>query len=67
MRPDDYFANRANAAVRQQIVDAATDGLKSPDTFLRAVALYRGEDRTVDYLAIPRSLVSRSKNRQTTC
>lgn len=57
MRPDDYFANRANVVVRQQIVDAATDGLKSPDTFLRAVALYRGEDRTVDYLAIPRSIV----------
>ena len=57
MRPDDYFANRANAAIRQQIVEAATDGVKAPDAFLRAVALYRGEDRTVDYLTIPRSLV----------
>jgi len=57
MRPEDYFNNRANVAIRQQVIDAATDGLKAPDTFLRAVALYRGEDRTVEYLAIPRSIV----------
>jgi peptidyl-prolyl cis-trans isomerase D len=57
MRPEDYFNNRANVAIRQQIIDASTDGLKSPDTFLRAVALYRGEDRTVEYLSIPRSIV----------
>ncbi len=57
MRPQDYFANTANIAVRQQIVEAATDGLKAPDTFLRAVALYRGEDRTIDYLVLPRSSV----------
>ncbi len=57
MRPEDYFNNRANVAIRQQIIDASTDGLKAPDTFLRAVALYRGEDRTVEYLSIPRSIV----------
>jgi len=57
MRPEDYFNNRANVAIRQQIIDASTDGLKAPDTFLRAVALYRGEDRTVEYISIPRSIV----------
>lgn len=57
MRPEDYFNNRANTAVRQQIVDATTGGMKAPDAFLRAVALYRGEDRTVDYINLPRSLV----------
>lgn len=57
MRPEDYFANRANVAIRQQIVEASTDGMKAPDTFLRAVALYQGEDRTVDYLTLPRSMV----------
>jgi len=57
MRPEDYFNNRANVAIRQQIIDAGTDGLKAPDTFLRAVALYRGEDRTVEYLNVPRSIV----------
>src|SRR6185436_13835583 len=44
-------------AVRQQIVEAISDGLPAPDAFLEAVALYRGEDRTVDYLPMPRSLV----------
>jgi len=57
MRPDDYFASRSQVAIRQQIVEALSDGLKAPDTFLRAVALYRGEDRTVDYLVLPKSLV----------
>ncbi|WP_442577523.1 SurA N-terminal domain-containing protein [Mesorhizobium sp. ASY16-5R] len=57
MRPEDYFENRAQVAIRQQIVEAVADGIKAPDTFLRAVSLYRGEDRTAEYLALPRSLV----------
>lgn len=57
MQPEDYFNSRAQVAIRQQIVDAATDGMKAPDTFLRAVALYQGEDRTVDYLTLARSTV----------
>jgi peptidyl-prolyl cis-trans isomerase D len=57
MRPEDYLRNRSQVAVRQQIVEAVADGLKAPDTFLKAVALYRGEDRTVDYLTLPKSLV----------
>ncbi|MEO9336886.1 SurA N-terminal domain-containing protein [Mesorhizobium sp. SB112] len=57
MRPDDYFDNRAQVAVRQQIVEAVSDGMQAPDAFLRAVALYRGEDRTADYIVLPRSLV----------
>jgi peptidyl-prolyl cis-trans isomerase D len=57
MRPEDYLTNRAKVAVRQQIVQAVSDGMKAPDTFLDAVALYRGEDRTVDYIILPKSLV----------
>lgn len=57
MRPEDYLANRAQVARRQQIIEAATDGIKVPDTFLKAFALYQGEDRTVDYLVLPKSLV----------
>ncbi|QPC87777.1 peptidylprolyl isomerase [Mesorhizobium sp. NBSH29] len=57
MRPADYLDSRAKVAVRQQIVEAVSDGMKVPDTFLRAVALYRGEDRTVDYVALPQALV----------
>lgn len=57
MRPEDYLENRGQVAIRQQIVEAVSDGLKAPDTFLRAVALYRGEDRTAEYLVLPKSLV----------
>lgn len=57
MRPDDYFNSRAQMAVRQQIIEAVSDGLTAPDAFLRAVALYNGEDRTVDYLVLPKSMV----------
>ena len=57
MRPEDYLKNRSQVAVRQQIVEAVSDGLKAPDAFLKAFALYRGEDRTIDYVALPRSLV----------
>lgn len=57
MSPNDYLINRGQVAVRQQIVEAVSDGMSAPDTLLRAVALYSGEDRTVDYLVLPRSLV----------
>lgn len=57
MRPQDYFHNREQVAIRQQIVESVSNGLKAPDAFLRAVALYRGEDRTVDYLMLSPSLL----------
>ncbi|PSJ61703.1 peptidylprolyl isomerase [Kumtagia ephedrae] len=57
MRPEDYLTNRAQEAVREQIIDAVAEGMKAPDAFLRALALYSGEDRTVDYLSLPRSTV----------
>lgn len=57
MTAEDYLRNRQQVAVRQQIVEAISDGLDAPDAFLEAVALYRGEDRTVDYLSLSRSLV----------
>lgn len=58
MRPEDYLRNREQVAVRQQIVDAVADGLKVPDTFLRAVSLYQGENRTAEFVTIPRSVVA---------
>lgn len=57
MRPEDYLKNRGQLAVRQQIVEAVSDGMTVPDTFLRAVALYRGEDRTAEYVVLPKSAV----------
>ncbi|MFP1632780.1 peptidyl-prolyl cis-trans isomerase [Zhengella sp. ZM62] len=57
MRPEDYLRNRQQVAVRQQIVEAVSDGLRIPDTFLKAAALYRGEDRTVEFIKLPGALV----------
>lgn len=52
-----YFQSREQAAARQQIIEAMSDGVEPPDAFLRAVSLYRGEDRSADYLVLPKSLV----------
>jgi peptidyl-prolyl cis-trans isomerase D len=57
MRADDYLKSREKIAVRQQIVEAITDGLSVPDTYLSAVALHAGENRTIDYITIPVSSV----------
>jgi len=57
MRPEDYLRNREQAAVRQQIVDAVASGVSAPDELLRGIARYRGEDRTVEYVALSRSAV----------
>ncbi|MCB1384008.1 MAG: SurA N-terminal domain-containing protein [Notoacmeibacter sp.] len=53
MRPEDYLKNREQVATRQQIVEAISDGITIPDTFLKAAALYQGEDRTVEFVAVP--------------
>lgn len=57
LRPEDYLRSQGRVLLRQQIVQALSEGVKAPDAFLKAVALYRGEDRTVEYLTLPRSLV----------
>lgn len=57
MRPGDYISSREQAAVREQVVEAVSDGVRAPDALLTAVALHRGEDRTAEYVALPRSLV----------
>lgn len=57
MSPQAYLANQEKAVMRSQIVDAVAEGVTPPDLLLRNVALYRGEDRTVEYVALPRSLV----------
>lgn len=57
MRPEDYLKSREQVAKRQQIVEAVSGNMDMPDTFLRAVALYQGENRTVEYLVLPTSIV----------
>jgi peptidyl-prolyl cis-trans isomerase D len=57
MRPEDYLQSRERVAVRQQIVDAVSDGVKLPDVYLQAMAVHAGESRDVDYIKLPVSLV----------
>jgi peptidyl-prolyl cis-trans isomerase D len=57
MRPEAYLRSRGQVATREQLIKAVSDGLSVPEAFLRAVALYQGEDRTVDFIALPKSLV----------
>ena len=57
VRPEDYLRNRGQVAIRQQIVEAVSDGLQPPDTFLRALAIYRGEGRTAEFILLPRASV----------
>lgn len=52
IRPQDYLDNRAQVARRQQIVDAVTEGITFPNTMLKALALYEGESRTIDYVTL---------------
>lgn len=57
MRPEDYLKSRSQVAIRQQVVESVTDGIKAPDAYLSALALHGGESRDVDYIALPVSIV----------
>ncbi|WP_439272386.1 SurA N-terminal domain-containing protein [Pseudochrobactrum sp. HB0163] len=52
MSPQDYFNNRTKYALRQQIVEAVSDGAKAPQTLLKALALYDGQSRTIDFITL---------------
>lgn len=58
MTPQNYLDNRAQVARRQQIVEAVADGIKAPDTLVKAVALFKGESRTVDYVSMPKNFIT---------
>lgn len=57
MHPRDYRRTREQLAIRQQIVEAVSDGMAAPDAFLTALALYQGEDRTAEYLIVDRTRI----------
>ncbi len=60
MRPEDYLRNREQVAIRQQIIEAVSDGIDIPDTYLKALAMHQGETRFVSYIAIPESALGAS-------
>ena len=57
MRPEDYLKSREQIAVRQQVVESMSDGIKVPDAYLSALALHEGESRDIDYITLPVSIV----------
>lgn len=57
MRPEDYLKSREQVAIRQQVVEALTDGINAPGVYLEALAAHAGESRDVDFLVLPVSLV----------
>jgi peptidyl-prolyl cis-trans isomerase D len=52
MSEADYIKNRQDVAIRQQIVEAVSDGLDIPDTMLEAFARHNGAQRDVEFLAL---------------
>lgn len=56
MRPEDYLKSQSQVAVRQQIVEAVSDGIEAPSAFLKAVSLYQGEDRTIEFATLPETI-----------
>ncbi|WP_455477350.1 peptidyl-prolyl cis-trans isomerase [Bartonella sp. B41] len=44
-----YYSKREK---RNQLISAALSGVKTPDLFYKALALYQGETRTADYIII---------------
>ncbi|WP_102958448.1 peptidylprolyl isomerase [Mangrovicella endophytica] len=53
----DYIRNRERAAIRSQIVEAVSDGIKLPAAVQTALGLFNGERRTVEYLTVAPALV----------
>lgn len=58
MTPQNYLDNRAQVARRQQIIEAVADGIKAPETLIKAIAIFKGESRTIDYVAMPKNFVA---------
>ncbi|WP_193178271.1 peptidylprolyl isomerase [Oricola nitratireducens] len=48
----DYIRNREEVAVRQQIVEAVSDGIKAPQVMLEAFAKHSGEKRDVEFITV---------------
>lgn len=52
MTEDEYVRNRQNVAIRQQIVEAVSDGIEAPSVMLEAFAQHNGEKRDVRYISV---------------
>ena len=57
MTEEDYIRSRESVAVRQQIVEAVSDGIVVPDVMLEAFAKHTGETRDVEYITVGESVI----------
>jgi len=57
MSEEEYIRNRENVAIRQQIVEAVSDGIEVPEVMLEAFAKHSGETRDVEYLTVGESVI----------
>jgi peptidyl-prolyl cis-trans isomerase D len=57
MTEEEYIRNRENVAIRQQIVEAVSDGIEVPEVMLEAFAKHSGETRDVEYLTLGDSVI----------
>ncbi|QKV18119.1 peptidylprolyl isomerase [Oricola thermophila] len=57
MTEEEYIRSRENVAIRQQIVEAVSDGIQVPGTMLEAFAQHSGEKRDVQYITIGDSVI----------
>jgi peptidyl-prolyl cis-trans isomerase D len=49
---DTYVADRREALLRQEVVDAVTGGLTAPTAMIEVLNTYSQEERTVDYITL---------------
>lgn len=55
MSETDYIESREKFAMRQQIIEATTDGMNAPETFLSALFEFQGQTRDVRYITVDES------------
>lgn len=57
MSEEDYIRNRESVAIRQQIVEAVSDGIEVPNVMLEAFAMHTGETRDIEYMTVGDSVI----------
>ncbi|WP_421723657.1 SurA N-terminal domain-containing protein [Bauldia sp.] len=57
MTENDFIEELREGYVRQQLASALAGGVEVPDAYLRAFHEYQAEERNIDYLVLPPSLV----------
>ena len=52
MSEEDFIVNQEQQAIREQIVEAISDGYEAPAALLQALNRYENETRTLDYIVL---------------